>query len=403
MIVQATLSRPAKNSEERLEKPYIKVRIWKKADSALLSPGAKTYEGEFFTQTQAFRKQLSQKEAEDFVNEHAGKTFRNALIRREDEEETILTNRHGKITSIKKPIKTSEDKISGEKKSPVPHNRKKNYLFEEGCPVPFLVELGVMTKEGKVVAQKYDKFRQINRFAEYINDLIPQMEKLRGKDNPFSEHSPLTLVDFGSGKSYLTFAAYHLLHEVKKIPCKVTGLDLKKDVIENCQKLSDKCGYTDLNFSVGDIADYGNQKGIDLVITLHACDTATDYALDFAIKNNVPVILSVPCCQHEINLQLEKLPALEKDNPLASIARYPLLRERLAALATDAVRAELLEQKGYSVQALEFIDMTHTPKNIMLRAVKTQASKNTEDGKVRLNSLLQSLGVSQTLYKLLED
>lgn len=394
MIVSGTFSRPTKEAEVTLGKPYIKIRIWKTA--SLLSTSG--YEAEFFTQTQSFRKHLSQKEADTFFNEHAGTLFKNAVLHTEDKEITVMANRHGKITRLEKALKEKGNTELFAKN----HNRTKNYLFEEGKPVPFLVSLGVMSKEGKVIAQKYDKFRQINRFAEYIADIIPSIEKRTG-DKGFTQERPLRVIDFGSGKSYLTFATYHYLHEIKRIPVDIIGLDLKKDVIEECEKLARNCGYDSLHFSVGDIADFTDENQIDLVITLHACDTATDYALNFAVTHDASAILSVPCCQHEINLQLEKKAPLPEDNPLSTLLHYPLIRERIAALATDALRAEELEKQGYSVQALEFIDMSHTPKNLMLRAIKNDLpQKKKEASAARSSSLRKALSVSQTLHELLK-
>ena len=282
--------------------------------------------------------------------------------------------------------------------------------LKEGEAIPFLVELGVMSKDGKVLASKYDKFKQINRFLEYIKDITEELIKAKSND------SPLTIIDFGSGKSYLTFAVHYYLSELQHIPVKIYGLDLKKDVIENCTALAAKLGLIGLEFSVGDIATFKNENASkpDLIITLHACDTATDYALNYAIKKGATAILSVPCCQHEINLQLEKQKSnLSKESPLASICHWGLLRERFSSLATDAIRAELLEQSGYSVQILEFIDMTHTPKNIMIRAVKkssnlissnSSSATHTESSScLRTKALLEELQVSQTLFELLKD
>jgi len=282
-----------------------------------------------------------------------------------------------------------------------------------------------MTKDGSVIASKYAKFRQINRFLEYVRDILPDVKKLYGKD--FSRERPLRIADFGCGKSYLTFAVYYYLWQIENIPVQITGLDLKEDVIAYCQKLSDELNYDSLKFFVGNIADFSYENKPDIIITLHACDTATDFALNFAVKQNALAILSVPCCQHEINLQLEKNKSLvEPSNPFASLEHWGIFRERFAALATDAIRAELLEQAGYSVQVLEFIDMEHTPKNILLRAVRKRNAGPAKDGCVqsdglednaaekqinasvqksreRLDSLLKTLGASQSLCGLLES
>lgn len=306
-----------------------------------------------------------------------------------------MANKKGEIKVFRKATKN----FSTEQKFSNNFNRIKNYILQEGNPVPFLIELGVMTKDGKVVAQKYDKFRQINRFLEFINDIIESIEKLNGAS--YTQENPLRIVDFGSGKSYLTFAVYYFLTELKKIPAYITGLDLKEDVIKNCDSLAKKLGCKNLEFKIGNIADYSSEKNPDIIITLHACDTATDFALDYAVKHNAKAILSVPCCQHEINSQLEKQ-KIKSESPFASIERFGILRERFAAIATDAIRAELLEQCGYTVQVLEFIDMSHTPKNILIRAVKKQSDNfKNKESKIRMKSLLDELYCNQTLEKLL--
>ena len=398
MILFATFSKPAKNVEEVLGKAYVKVRFWR-GSSAALNP-SKEYEAEFFTEKQSFRKHFSQKEFEEFEALHAGSTFRNVVERTESLEITKMANRRGEVKTLERKLK-KEEKNTLKNISVKSENRSKNYILPEKVPVPFLVRLGVMTEKGAVVAQKYDKFRQINRFLEYVRDILPDMLKLQG--GSFTKERPLTVIDFGSGKSYLTFALYYYLTELEHIPVKITGLDLKADVIADCQKLAKDLGCTDLNFKVGDIAKY-SENSADMVITLHACDTATDYALDYAVSRNAKVILSVPCCQHEINLQLKKKGSLPKDNPFKLFADYGILQERLSALATDAVRAALLESRGYSVQVLEFIDMSHTPKNLLIRAVKkTSPSPAAQGSSLSLaRSLLQTLGVSQTLNEIIE-
>ncbi len=233
------------------------------------------------------------------------------------------------------------------------HNRKKRYLLEEGTAVPFLVDLGVMTQEGKIVRSRYDKFRQINRFLEFVADVLPALDRKRR----------LTIIDFGCGKSYLTFAMYYFLHEQHGYDVQMIGLDLKEDVIEHCSALAKKYGYENLQFLTGDIASYEGVDQVDVVVTLHACDTATDYALYKAVEWGAKVILSVPCCQHELNRQI-------KSELMQPVLKYSLIKERMASLLTDAFRANLLEEQGYQVQILEFIDMEHTPKNILIRAVR---------------------------------
>ena len=251
----------------------------------------------------------------------------------------VLVSKKGKVTIQKK------QQTGCVKEVDLSHNRSKRYILEEGTTVPFLQDLGVMTAEGKIVRTKFDKFRQINRFLEFIEDILPQLD--RDKE--------VTILDFGCGKSYLTFAMYYYLHELKQIDVRIIGLDLKKEVIRHCNELSEKYGYKKLKFLEGNIADYTGVNEVDMVVTLHACDTATDFALAKAVGWNAKVILSVPCCQHELNRQI-------KNETLAPILKYGLIKERLAALVTDAMRAEYLEGQGYDAQILEFIDMEHTPK-----------------------------------------
>ena len=388
MLISATLSKPAKDVEEKLGKAYIKVRIWKNPSPA--AGGTNAYIQESFTEKQSFTKNLSKEQAEQYIADHAGTTFKNCVERTESEEITYMANRHGEI---KKLVKRTSAPAS-----PFRTKKEKNYILKEGIPVPFLIELGVMTKDGKIVSSRFDKFRQINRFLEFIDDILDDVKKLSVGDGDFSTQRPLRIVDFGSGKSYLTFAAYYFLNEIKKIPCEIFGLDLKKDVIEHCASLAKKYNYRNLNFEVGDIAKYSGENSPDIIVTLHACDTATDYALKYAVEHNTKAILSVPCCQHEINSQIGKN-TVEENNPLSLFMKHGILRERFAALATDAIRAELLEQKGYSVQLMEFIDMEGTPKNLLIRAVKKQ--KAAEKVSPSKDSFLAALGVKQTLNDIL--
>lgn len=257
---------------------------------------------------------------------------------------------------ISKKMKVAIKRIflDNEKTADYAHNRVKQYALKEGTVYPFLVRLGVQTADGKVKRQKHDKFRQINRFVELIDDTLSYLPKDR----------PIRILDFGSGKSYLTFALYHYLHVEKGLDIRVTGLDLKKEVIEECQTIADDLQYGQLEFLVGDINKYDDDSAVDMVVTLHACDTATDMALAKAVNWGASVILSVPCCQHELFTQLQS-PALD------IMLQHGLVKERFAALATDSIRAELLSLAGYDAQLVEFIDMEHTPKNILIRAYRT--------------------------------
>ena len=289
---------------------------------------------------------------------------------------TVLVSKKGKQTiKVKKHPALEPVRIQA-------HNRVKQYILKEGTAVPFLVDLGVMNREGKIHNTSYDKFKQINRFLEFIEDILPALSRER----------EITILDFGCGKSYLTFAMYYYLHELKKYDVCMIGLDLKTDVIRHCNELSEKYGYEKLKFLEGNIADYTGASEVDMVVTLHACDTATDFALEKAVGWNAKVILSVPCCQHEVNRQIAS-------DTLKPVLKYGLLKERFAAIVTDGLRAEYLESVGYDVQILEFIDMEHTPKNILIRAVKgSRKAKSAE-----LGACMEFLGVDPTLKRLLDD
>ncbi len=235
-----------------------------------------------------------------------------------------------------------------------PHNRRKQYLIPEDVPCPFLIEIGVMNRDGRVLAAKYHKFRQINRFLELVDDILPHLPQDR----------EIQVVDFGSGKSYLTFALHHLLTQIRGRAVRIVGVDRKADVIRDCSRIANELQCCGLTFEHGDIAQFGSVGQVDLMVSLHACDTATDAALAQAVRWETPVILAVPCCQHELAAQLNPDPAL------AAIATHGILKERFAALATDALRANLLELCGYQTQVVEFIDLEHTPKNLLIRAIR---------------------------------
>lgn len=303
--------------------------------------------------------------------------FKQIVIRTTKEQVTALFSKKGKMTLKAAKLKQELPKPM------IEHNRVKRYILTEGLAVPFLVDLGVMTKEGKIVQSKYDKYRQINRFLEFVEDIVEELP--RDKE--------LTILDFGCGKSYLTFALYYYFKNLKGYDINIIGLDLKDDVIRTCNALAKKYQYDKLKFLHGNIADYEELEKVDMVVTLHACDTATDFALHKAIEWDAKVILSVPCCQHEINQQI-------KCKELDTVLRYGLLKERISALLTDGLRAELLECHGYKTQILEFIDMEHTPKNILIRAVK-QANGKKKDTK-DYEKLVQFLHVQPTLGELLE-
>lgn len=296
------------------------------------------------------------------------------------ERVTVLVSKKGKCT-VKTVKKTNGMPESGKMMPMLSHNRSKQYILEEGTAVPFLVELGVQTKDGMIIRSRYDKWRQINRYLEFVEDIFPVLPMDR----------EIRIIDFGCGKSYLTFALYYYLHELKGRDILITGLDLKSDVITHCNDLAIRYGYQKLRFQQGDIAEYEGDGQVDMVVSLHACDTATDYAISKAVDWGAKVIFAVPCCQHELNKQI-------KNEMLAPALKYGLIRERMSALLTDAIRAQLLEEMGYDAQILEFIDMEHTPKNILIRAVRNPNSAQVKKGKVK--NMTDSLHVETTLQKL---
>ncbi|BBH21803.1 methyltransferase [Paenibacillus baekrokdamisoli] len=307
---------------------------------------------EYHFQTKVTHENVPQAEAYARIIEWLEQHYRQALFKTNEADAQLLFSKKGKATML---IKPATAKAAGES---LAHNRQKQRVVQEGELIPFMIELGIMTKDGQVHAKKQDKFRQINRFLEMVSDVLPNLPTDR----------EIKIVDFGCGKSYLTFALYHLLAIKQKRQISVVGLDLKEDVIAFCKELANKLGYEKLHFQVGDIAQYEDQSAVDMVVTLHACDTATDAALVKAVEWGASLILSVPCCQHELFRQV----ANEGLKPLLS---HGLLKERFSALATDAVRAQLLEVLGYKTQLLEFIDPEHTPKNMLIRAVRGAASE----------------------------
>ena len=302
--------------------------------------------------------------------------FKQAQINMTDAAATILSSKSKTLTCKYKKagqLKAQRD---------LSHNRTKKYIIQEGKPVAFMIDLGVMGQDGKIIRTRYDKFRQINRFLEYIEDILPKLDKER----------ELTIIDFGCGKSYLTFAMYYYLKELKGYNIRIIGLDLKADVIEHCNELRTRYGYDKLDFYVGDIATYKDVDKVDMVVTLHACDTATDYALAKAVKWGAEVILSVPCCQHEANRTI-------KSDILSPVMEYGILKERMAAIVTDAARAKLLTANGYDTQILEFIDMEHTPKNLLIRAVKS--GKEDLSAREKTKDMLEALNLELTIDKLI--
>lgn len=350
----------------------LKVRV-----RPVMLKGGMVFQAEELTEKQAFHRNLTKEEGVPYLLGLLEGGFKQAEAESVKGQARVMVGKKGTVT-VK--VKKNQQKIVAAP-NVASHNRQKRYILEEGKPVAFLEDLGVMTAEGKVIRSRYDKFRQINRFLEFIEDILPRLDKSREN----------VIIDFGCGKSYLTFAMYYYLHELRGYEVRIIGLDLKQDVIDRCNRLSEAYGFDKLKFYHGDIASYDGVDHVDMVVTLHACDTATDYALEKAVKWDASVILSVPYCQHELNKQMD-------NKLLRPVFQYGLIKERMAALYTDALRAEILENRGYRTQILEFIDMEHTPKNILIRAVKQGGPK---DNRKEIEDILQFLGTEQTLARLL--
>lgn len=337
------------------------------------------FQREEYANNQVFHENMDKETTVEQICTFLEKDYKQLDLLCEQSSFSALVSKKGKST-----IKENKNQIA--KKIDLSHNRKKRYILDTNEVIPFLVDLGVQTKEGKIVDKKYKKYKQINRFLEFVKDVLPELPKDR----------PVKIIDFGCGKSYLTFAVYYYLHIMNGRDVEMIGLDLKKDVIAHCNRMAEKYEYTSLHFLEGDISTYDGADSADMVITLHACDVATDFALDKAVHWNAKVILSVPCCQHELNAQIE-------NDMLEPLLKYGILKERFAALLTDALRANLLEQNGYEVQILEFIDMEHTPKNLLIRAVKRgeKADKKQEKLENSYKTLCDELNVHGTLEKIL--
>lgn len=352
---------------------------YNKINFALKEKGNKEYyQIEKFTDKQVFHENIEKDQLEDKMLEFIS-SYKQLSAWSSTNNFDLKISKKGKVFLGKK----KSDNSNLINKS---HNKEKNYILKEGMIIQPLIDLGVFTKEGKVVKSKYDKYKQINRFVEIIDDEIKK-----------NDQKELTILDFGCGKSYLTFVLYYYFVEIKKINVKMIGLDLKKDVIKKCNEIAERYGYENLHFELGDINGFKYNNKVDMVITLHACDTATDYALYNAIKWNSKMIFSVPCCQHEFNHQM-------KAESLSILTKYGIVQERVAALMTDAARANLLEVVGYKTQLLEFIDISHSPKNILIRASKGNVSKDKKDRSLReVNDLMNQFNFSPTLYNLLKD
>ncbi len=342
--------------------------------------GENMYQVEQYTKTQVFHENIPPADIIAFIQTQLTDNYRQMEWIDEKYRHSVRVTKKGKVLHSRKATETST--ISARE-----HNRKKEYLLPQDEAIPPLIDLGVITAEGKIVSSMYDKYKQINRFLEMIEDVVKQ-----------TKPTELNIIDFGCGKSYLTFIVYHYLNFVRKIPTSIVGMDLKEQVIDDCNAIARKYGYEKLTFIKGDIADYKPTTTIDMVITLHACDIATDLALYHAVNLNSRAILSVPCCQHEVNAQIQK------SDTSTLFTRYGLVKERFSALATDAIRGNILEAMGYNTQLLEFVDLAHSPKNILIRAIK--AGKPTADKKILLEEIedfTKAYGVSPTLANLLKD
>ena len=340
----------------------------------------KGYQIERLTEKQAFHENVGREALEERILEWLSGEFRQLNGFGNGMEFIFLVSKKGKVAYRKKRTKDAPKAEAG-------HNRRKQYLLEEGEVIWPLVDMGVFTAEGKVVASMYDKFRQINRFIEMVDDCVRPLKEER-----------LHVIDFGCGKSYLTFVLYYYLTEKCGLKVQMVGLDLKEDVIEKCSRAAKKYGYEGLRFEMGDINGYHAPFDVDMVVSLHACDTATDYALYNAVSWGAKLIFSVPCCQHELNGQMES-------DTFSLMTRYGIIKERVAALATDAVRADLLECCGYKTQVLEFVDLSHTPKNLLIRAVKRKGEnrQHKEGMRKEVERMMEEYHLSPTLYRLLQS
>lgn len=342
-LIYVVFASPFKKTENKYKK--VTVKPISKCDCV-------AYQLEKFTDTQAFHENYESKDIVQKIIELAS-IYKNTNIFTVEADYQVLSSKSGNIKIIKnKPTKTLNIDT---------HNKTKQYIIHENEPCDFLIELGVMSSEGKVLAKKYDKFKQINKFLEIVDDAL-------GKKALKDEYR---IIDFGCGKAYLTFALYYYFKKIKNTNVKIVGLDLKTDVINFCNNVSQKLGYNELVFENGDIKNYNNNLDVDMVVTLHACDNATDAALVKAIKWKTDIILSVPCCQHEFFDKID-------NSMLNPMLKHGLIKERMSSLVTDSLRGLFLESKGYKVQMVEFVDFEHTPKNIMIRAVKDKIKTNSE-------------------------
>ena len=370
-LIQIVLS----NSRDAIQATKVKVR-------PVVIRGELHFQETLYRGTQVFHSNHGKEEMTERLCDYMENLFRQAQIVAMGEEATVLVSKKG---AVKIKHKRRQDNAAGQEQRDLSHNRVKQYILQEGRPVDFLIGLGVQTADGRIARAKYDKFRQINRYLEFIEDILDKLPADR----------TIRIVDFGCGKSYLTFAMYYYLHKLQHRDIHVTGLDLKADVISHCSQLAEKLHYDRLDFQQGDISSFQGADHVDMVVSLHACDKATDYAIEKAVKWGAAVIMAVPCCQHELNGQIHC-------SELQPILKYGVIRERMAALITDAIRANLLEESGYDTQILEFIDMEHTPKNLMIRAVKVSGIRpKSAIQPEAVREVMEFLHVNPTLKELL--
>ncbi len=367
-IIKISVSSPFSKNEE-----FNKITI-----RPVIIKNKPCFQAERFKNNQVFHLNIPQAEFSAFLEQITEK-YAQICVFKTGVTVTFAISKNGKI-------KRSESKNNLSKKAGnAENNRQKEYIFNEGENIPPLVDLGVFTSDFKIVKSKYDKFKQINRFIEIVNDAFSN-----------DTNESITILDFGCGKSYLTFIIYYYFREIKKKNVKIIGYDLKKDVVESCNKIAEKYGYDNLKFVVSDVTkDVLYREPIDMVISLHACDTATDFALNYAIRKNVKYIFSVPCCQHEVNK------TIKKGGDFDILLKHGLIKERMSALLTDSIRAGILEDMGYSVDVLEFVDFSHSPKNIMLRAKKTK--KESDKNRKQIKELQEKYQFNQKLYNLVGD
>lgn len=340
----------------------------------ILLQGKTLYQVTHHYETKELHQNYETKELHKLLINLIGKTFRQALLQTNLYDYHIYFEKDNQA-KIKKKRPTG-------KSLPLSHNRQKNYILSENEPFPFLIALGIQNQKGGIKNEKRSKFLQINRFLEVVADILSHLDLSK----------KVKIVDFGCGKAYLTFALYYYLSEIKKLPITITGIDLKEEVILQCQTLANQLGYNNLHFSIGNITDFDVEEKVSMVVALHACNTATDIALSKAVKSGADIILAAPCCQHELFSQVSS-------DDLHPLLEHGLLKERFAALVTDAARGKLLETVGYQVQMIEFIDAEHTPKNLLIRAVRK--GKSSSKAKNEYERFKRALGIKPFFETLL--